>query len=136
MQNRESKRAAICGVSCMTLAESTVTNVPGVPQIQVSGTWDRLAYSSAEFTEQLSSDGYYYDVNLTVSFSDSSPENTRLLLNWVGIYVLVRLDYTDGTSRIVGTGQFPVVLGVSGEGSPHALRLSYKGQQPEPSKFL
>lgn len=136
MQNKESKRAAICGVSFMAVAESTVTNVPGLSQIQVIGTWDKQNYSSVEFSETLSSDGSNYDVNLTVSYSDSSPQNSVDLLAWSGIYILIRLDYTDGTCRVVGTDQFPIVLGLSGEGSPRALRLSYKGQQPEQSKFL
>lgn len=136
MQNKESKRAAICGVYFMAVAESNVTNVPGVPQIKVIGTWDKQKYSGAEFSESLASDGNSYDVNLTVSYSDSSPENTADLLSWLGIYIMVRLDYTDGTCRVVGTDQFPVVLGLSGEGSPHALRLAYKGNQPEQSKFL
>lgn len=136
MQNRESKRAAICGVSFIALSESTVTNVPGVPQIKVSGIWDKMKFSSAEFSEQLSSDGTNYEVNLTISFSDSSQENQREIMAWIGIYLLVRLDYTDGNSRVVGTDQFPVVLSLSGDGSPHALRLTYKGQQPESSKFL
>lgn len=136
MQNRESKRATICGVSFMTVAESTVTHVPGIPQIQVIGTWDKQNYSSVEFYETLSSDNFSYDVNLTVTYSDSSYGNTVDLLTWLGIYILVRLDYTDGTCRVVGTDQFPVVLGLSGEGSPRSLRLSYKGNQPELSKFL
>lgn len=48
MQNRESKRAAICGVSLIALSESTVTNVPGVSQIKVSGIWDKMKFSSAD----------------------------------------------------------------------------------------
>lgn len=136
MQNRESKRAAICGVSFIALSESTVTNVPGVSQIKVSGIWKQIKFSSADFSEQLSSDATNYEVNLTISFSDSSQENQKEVMEWTGIYILVRLDYTDGNSRVVGSDQFPVVLCLSGEGSPHAIRLTYKGQQPESSKFL
>lgn len=87
MQNRESKRAAICGVSFIALSESTVTNVPGVSQIKVSGIWDKMKFSSAEFSEQLSSDGTNYEVNLTISFSDSSQENQREIMAWIGIYL-------------------------------------------------
>ena len=101
MQNRESKRAAICGVSFIALSESTVTNVPGVLQIKVSGIWDKMKFSSVDFSEQLSSDGTNYEVNLTISFSDSSQENQREIMAWIGIYILVRLDYTDGNSRVV-----------------------------------
>lgn len=136
MQNRESKRAAICGVSFIALSESTVTNVPGVSQIKVSGIWEKMKFSTADFSEQLSSDTTNYEVNLTITFSDSSQENQREVIAWTGIYILVRLDYTDGTSRVVGTDQFPVVLSMSGDGSPHSLRLTYKGNQPESSKFL
>lgn len=136
MQNKESRRSSICRVSLITLAESSVTNIPGDPFIKVTGNWDELDYSNAEFSEQLSSDGSFYDISLSISFSDSSPDKKRELLAWVGIYIIARLDYTDGTSRVIGTDQFPVVMSLSGEGSPHTLRMSYKGQQPESSKFL
>jgi hypothetical protein len=136
MQKKESKRASICRVYFIALAESTVSNIPGLPQIKVVGDWVKLDYSTAEFDEEDSSDGNFYDVNLSISFSDSSPEKLRELIAWLGIYILVRLDYTDGTSRVVGTDQFPVVLSLSGKGSPHSLIFSYKSQQPELSKFL
>lgn len=136
MQNRESKRSSICGVELISLAEATVTCIPGDPKITVSGAWDRLDYSTAEFSEQLSSDGTGYDCNLTISFSDSSPSKSSEVLSWCGIYVLAKLRYTDGSLRVVGTDQFPLVLSFSGEGAPHALRLTYKGTQPESARFL
>ena len=39
MQNKESKRASIRQVYFMAIAESTVTNIPGLPQIKVIGDW-------------------------------------------------------------------------------------------------
>lgn len=136
MQNRESKRSSICRVFIMALSEATVTNVPGVERIQISGVWNKMDFSSADFSEQFTSDSYSYEVNLTIDFSDSSAEMKNELMKWIGMYVLVRLDYTDGASRVVGTDHFPVVLSMSGDGSPHSLRLTYKGNQPESSKFL
>lgn len=136
MQNRESKRSSICGVELISLAEATVSCIPGDPKITVSGTWDKLDYSTVEFSEQLSSDGTGYDSNLTISFSDSSPSKSSEVLSWCSIYVLAKLRYTDGSVRVVGTDQFPVVFSFSGEGAPHALRLTYKGTQPESARFL
>lgn len=136
MQNKESKRASICQVYYMAIAESTVTNIPGLPQIKVIGDWAKIDYSTVEFAEDKSSDGNSYEVNLSITFSDSSLEKMRELIAWLGIYILVRLDYTDGTSRVVGTDQFPVVLSLSGQGSPRSLIFSYKNQQPELSKIL
>jgi hypothetical protein len=136
MQNKESKRASICQVYFMEIAESTVTDIPGLPQIKVIGDWAKIDYSTVEFAEDKSSDGNSYEVNLSITFSDSSLEKMRELIAWLGIYILVRLDYTDGTSRVVGTDQFPVVLSLSGQGSPRSLIFSYKNQQPELSKIL
>lgn len=136
MQNRESKRSSICEIELISLAEATVSCIPGDPKITVSGTWDKLDYSTVEFSEQLSSDGTGYDSNLTISFSDSSPSKSSEVLSWCGIYVLAKLRYTDGSVRVVGTDQFPVVFSFSGEGAPHALRLTYKGTQPESARFL
>ena len=130
MQNKESKRASICQVYFMAIAESTVTNIPGLPQIKVIGDWAKIDYSTVEFAEDKSSDGNSYEVNLSITFSDSSLEKMRELIAWLGIY------YTDGTSRVVGTDQFPVVLSLSGQGSPRSLIFSYKNQQPELSKIL
>ena len=90
----------------MIVVAANASNV-GVSQIKVSGIWDKMKFSSAEFSEQLSSDGTNYEVNLTISFSDSSLEKSqREIMAWIGIYLLVRLDYTDGNSRVVGTAQF------------------------------
>lgn len=93
MQNKESKRASICQVYFMTIAESTVTNIPGLPQIKVIGDWVKMDYSTVEFAEDKSSDGNSYEVNLSITFSDSSLEKMRELIAWLGIYILVRLDY-------------------------------------------
>ena len=82
MQNKESKRASICQVYFMAIAESTVTNIPGLPQIKVIGDWAKMDYSTVEFAEDKSSDGNSYEVNLSITFSDSSLEKMRELMAW------------------------------------------------------
>lgn len=137
MSNRESKRSSICRAEIIACAESDIVSVPGNSNISVSGVWEKLKFSSVEFSEKTTSDSSSYDVSIDFSFSDTSHDNYIQLMTWCNIYVLIKLIYSDGSVKVVGSSDFPVILQLNNEGSPAAkFHLTYSGQQPEPSKYL
>lgn len=136
MSNKESKRSSICGAEIIACAESDVVSVPGNCNISVSGVWEKLDFSSVEFSEKPTSDSSSYDVSIDFSFSDTCQDNYIHLITWCNIYVLIKLIYSDGSVKVVGSPDFPVILQLNNEGSPAKFHLTYSGQQPEPSKYL
>ena len=136
MSNKESKRSSICRAEIIACAESDIVSVPGNSNISVSGVWEKLKFSSVEFSEKTTSDSSSYDVSIDFSFSDTSHDNYIQLMTWCNIYVLIKLIYSDGSVKVVGSSDFPVILQLNKEGSPAKFHLTYSGQQPEPSKYL
>lgn len=136
MNNYESKRSSICRLELISLAEAEVVNIPGNNIIKVDGIWDRLDFSTIDFSEKPSDDGSLYDVSLNIGITDNSVDAYNDAISWVGIYILAKLVYSDGTIRIVGSDSYPLVLSIGRSGSSSVLSLIYSGQQPELSKYL
>lgn len=136
MSNRESKRSSICRAEIIACAECDVIFIPGNSNISVSGVWEKLKFSSVEFSEKPTSDSSSYDVSIDFSFSDTSHDYYIHLMTWCNIYVLIKLVYSDGSVKVVGSSDFPIILKLNNEGTPAKFHLTYSGQQPEPSKYL
>ena len=91
MSNRESKRSSICRADIIACAECDVVSIPGNSNISVSGVWEKLNFSSVEFSEKPTSDSSSYDVSIDFSFSDTGHDNYIHLMTWCNIYVLIKL---------------------------------------------
>ncbi len=134
--NIRSKHAQICRVAFIPIAASTVINLPGATHIQVSGTWIELPNCSAEFSET-NEPGKLIEQQFKGKVTDM--ELTKLTdiynrLLWADI--LLRLTYTNGDVKVVGTDQFPVRMTVAIDGEPAGINLSFKRTSPEKAKFL
>lgn len=133
--NENDKRAQICALSYLPLAGAKVRNLPGAKSIRVSGEWTDIPISKGEFKEKTTS-GSLVEQEIKATVTDTGGEfsaRMRDLLNQEG---LVRLKFTNGAEKVVGSDQFPVLLTLEESGSPAAFSLSCKRNSPEPAKTL
>lgn len=133
--NTDDKRAQICGMGFIPVTAAVVKNVPGLETIQVSGEWTLLPVSSGEFKEKIVS-GEVTEQELKAVVTDTGSSFSTLLRDLVRREGLVRLRFTNGSERVVGTDHFPVMMSLQESGSPAAFTLSFKRNSPEPAKFL
>lgn len=133
--NADDKRAQICGMGFIPVTAAVVKNVPGLETIQVSGEWILLPVSSGEFKEKNVS-GELTEQELKAVVTDTGSSFSTLLHDLVRREGLVRLKFTNGSERVVGTDHFPVMMSLQESGSSAAFTLSFKRNSPEPAKFL
>lgn len=129
------KRVQICAMSFIPVARAVVRNLPGVKTIQVSGDWTLIPISSGEFKEKTTS-GDFTEQELKAVVTDTGSVFSASLYDLFRQEGLVRLRFTNGADRVVGTDQFPVLLTLEESGSPASFKLSFKRDSPEPSKIL
>ena len=131
----EGKRAQICAMELIPISVSQVNDRPGEKTIQVSGVWISIPISSGEFKEK-AVPGELVEQEFKGSVTNTETDFANSLRDLLAQNCLVRLRFTNGVERVVGTDQFPVVLTLEESGTPAAFTLSFKRNSSEPSKKL
>lgn len=133
--NTYNKLAQIFGMSFMPLSAATIRNFPGANIIQVAGEWIDIPVIQGEFKEKMTS-GSLIEQELKAVVTDTGIDSAVSLHNLFRQEGVARLKFTNGTERVVGTDQFPVLLTLEESGSPASFKLSFKRDSPELSKIL
>lgn len=131
----DDKRAQICAMSFIPIAVATIESLPGMKTIRISGDWTLIPISSGEFKEKTVS-GDLTEQELKAVVTDTGSTFSASLHDLLRQEGLVRIKFTNGTDRVVGTDHFPVLLTLEESGSPAAFTLSFKRNSPESSKIL
>ncbi len=134
--NAENKRAQISAVYILQIDDAEIDNYIGHPSISVSGAWLDIGMSKVDFKETQPGNGMMTQQELAITVSDSSDEKETTLRQLIESEVIIRLDYTNGVRKIIGTNRCPVSLSLERSGSPSAITVSVKRSSPEPSKLL
>lgn len=131
--NRNDKRAAICRLAFLPIGQATVTDHPGSNLIQVRGSFNPVPIASGEFreTEEL---GEPVEQELTAVVTDTGSDRLAGIRDLFAQDGLVRLTFTNGEQRVVGTDEFPVHVNAELGGSPLTLTLSFRRNSAEPAK--
>ena len=132
--SRNDNRAAVCGVEFLPVSRATVGNMPGNPAIRVGGTFVRLPIASAEFRES-ETNGTPVEQELEAVITSTGADNLSGYRDLLADYGLLRLTFTNGDVRVVGTDEFPVLVSTELSGTHRSLTLSFKRDSPEPSKI-
>lgn len=131
--NRNDKRSAICRLDFLPVSQATVTDQPGSDLIKVRGSFNPVPIASGEFRET-EEQGLPVEQELTAVVTDTGSDHLADIRQLFDQDGLVRLTFTNGEQRIVGTEEFPVHVNTELSGSPQALTLSFTRNSPEPSK--
>lgn len=134
--SRKNKHDQICAMHYLSFENAEIENYPGSSTIKVSGDWINLHVSTVEFSEEQERIGMSFTQELKATVTDTSQSNFENIASTTLNYGIIRLDYTSGESRILGTDNMPILLSYREDGSPAVITLSYKGDSPERSKFL
>ena len=133
--NTYNKRAQIFGMSFIPLGIATVRNYPGANVIQVTGEWIGIPVIKGEFKEKIIP-GSLIEQELKATITDTGAAYADSLHDLFRQEGLVRLKFTNGAERVVGTDQFPVLMQLEESGTPAAFTLSFKRNSSEPAKIL
>lgn len=134
---QNNKRMQVCGAAFIRLDDAKlVTSFDESNRtIQVDGEWSELHVKDAEFSEEFKAEGLY-----SQKFSARLANSSRSMALKVDILLrrkgLLRIDYTNGESIVVGDEEFPVLVNMTREGSPQQLSLSIKRNTSFPSRLL
>lgn len=134
--NQNDRRSQVCEMYFLPISDAVVDNTPGMEFIKIRGEWIRIGISSGEFKEKQDPVGGIVEQELKAVVTDTGEANTRLVRKLIVNDGLVLLDMTNGSRKVIGTDQFPVLLSCEYSGSPLKLSLSFKRDSPEPSKIF
>lgn len=116
--------------------DADIDDCLGVSSISVSGNWIDFNISKCELKETRSAPGELVQQELSATCTDSSEANESFIREQCDGYGLLRIDYSNGERKVVGTDKNPVQLSIERSGSPVAITLSLKHSSAEFSKFL
>lgn len=134
--SNETRRNRIARIDYCLLSDATVNDYPG-SFIQVLATsWVPVAFSSVEFMESNPINGDFVEQELNISLSGTDRDIEQETESVCGNELIIRLTYTNGEVRIIGTEENPVLLGCTSAGSPVRQTLSCKRKSAEKAKYL
>lgn len=131
---REGRRAAVCSVALARLLESGYSYGGEGTDLWVSARWENVRFSSVEYEDERQRDGGLWKIRFSVSVTDNSQATRRLVEDYTGCHVLVRLGYTDGTFRVLGAGPSSVSLQYRRKGRPVVHTLFFEGESVFPAR--
>lgn len=130
------KIAHIYSLQYMYIYSCEISNIPGNDKISVIGEWKQLKFASIEYAEKQDGQGEEWEQNFSAIITDFDNIKENELNSIKNNPVLLRLDYTNNISKVVGTDEFPVILSLSSTSTSHTYTLSFKRNSPEAAKFL
>jgi len=128
---QNNKHSQICSVSYLPISNATIDNYPGLDYIHVSGNWINIDNSSVEFSEDQKNINDFFFVELKVVITDFTSDTS-----YINVPIIIRINYTNNQSKILGTYNTPIYLSLLKSGNPSTKTLNYKGTQPEAAKIL
>ncbi len=136
MRSNQDKTAQICALYWMPLSEAEVDDHPGQPYISVGGTWTQIPFSKAELKEDQPAGGKLVKQELKATVTGVNPDAEEQFIRMQGEPGLLRVDYTNGMAKVIGSEQVPVQLSMEISGASSVYTLSSKRSSPEFSKYF
>ncbi|MBP1593030.1 MAG: hypothetical protein H6Q12_48 [Bacteroidetes bacterium] len=130
------KIANIYSLQYIYLSSCEINNIPGSEKISVKGEWKPIKFASIEYTEKQDEQGGEWEQNFSAVITEFNTIIEKELYSIKNNAILLRLDYSNHISKIVGTDEYPVILSLSNASSSHTYTLSFKRNSPEAAKFL
>lgn len=135
--NRNNNHAQVWAVKILPVDDSAdIENHFGENRIMVSGSWCDMLHSSVELTCDDNQATGAAALDLKIKIADSSDIMQALCRLLSSLPVVVRLDYSNEETKVIGTDTSPLYLSYSIGGNPRTITLSYKGDLPERPKDL
>lgn len=101
--NLDDKRAQISAMFYLSIDDADIDDCLGVSSISVSGNWIDFNISKCELKETRSASGELIQQELSATCTDSSEAHEALIREQCSGYGLLRIDYSNGERKVVGT---------------------------------
>jgi hypothetical protein len=131
----KNKRSAICKIDYILISEAIISSFLG-NDIFVIAEWKQVKFSSADFQETDETNGEPVKQELTILISGSEKEAERTIRELCGRELLIRLQYSNGETKVIGTEDNPVLLSHSSSGVPAVQTIYSKRNSAEKAKHL
>jgi hypothetical protein len=135
VKKNDQKRAIVCKIDSVLTSEVSVRNYPG-NEIFIAGEWQPVRFSSADFQETDETNGEPVRQELTILISGSEKETEQTIRELCGQELLIRLQYSNGETKVIGTDDNPVSLSHGSAGAPVVQTLYCKRNSAEKAKHL
>lgn len=135
-RSNQDLRNSICNIFYSPASECSMIDVPGQNWVQVTTSWKRLDYLSAELKEEEPIKGEMINQEINIRVLGKSAEIDAELDNLLSKPVLLCLFYTNGENRILGNTENPVVLSQENSGILPGTNLFSKRTSAEKAKIL
>jgi len=100
------------------------------------GSFTELKFSDASFEESDVENGSPIQQNLEITINGQNQESDNESLDLTSNYLILKLLYTNGDIKILGTKDNPVTLLSNSTGTPAALKLYTQRISAEKAKYL
>lgn len=126
--NTENKRAYIYAVNFVKPSACAMTmNYKANEAILLSGVFTKIEnLSKILLEEQLDANGILATIKFTAICSDTSEVNRRNLMFICGIPIILKVDYSNDVSKVVGSIERPVIVTFTEAGNPTTFTLSFQ----------
>ncbi|MDR1436793.1 MAG: hypothetical protein LBI65_01610 [Candidatus Symbiothrix sp.] len=135
IQDNSDKRSAVCRIYYIERSKATVYDYPG-NVISVTGSWNEIRFSAVTFEEKEEINGDMVTQELHIKISGSQKATGQTIRAVCGREIFVRLQYSNGEDKIIGTDDNPVLFSHSSGDSPVAQSLYFKRNSAEKAKHL
>lgn len=130
------KRNRIVALDYVLNSNATVKDFPGGPiQVLVTG-WLPIKFSTVSFTESDPTNGEYVSQELSIILSGTNSDIENLIRDLTGRELLLRLTYSSGLTKVVGTEENPLLFSAGSSGTPVQHTLETKRNSAEKAKTL
>ena len=132
------KCASICSLTFYDISEVSIKTRIGWPKAILTKISNgiKLKAVGTVLSEARSVDGSSVNIDLSAKITDTSATSEDTLLQCSYRYGVLVLHYSDGSKKLLGSEQSPILLSYEKSGLPAAVVLSVKGEQPEFAKFI
>lgn len=136
IDNNNDRRSDICKIDFVYTSQAIIRDYPGKDIYVKTSEWTPIKYSSATFQESDELNGEPVVQELTVKISGGNEDAEQLIRNICGLEILLRLTYSNGNQKIIGTEDNPVLLSHTSSESPRVQMLHSKRNSAEKTKYL
>ena len=133
--DNKNKLSRICALAYAAVPDVLMVDYPG-NYAKCSGMFTEIAFSEALFDESEPENGSPVKQTIDITLRGQSEESDAECTDIAGKYLLLKVAYTNGNVKLVGTPDNPVVLSAKTGGSPVETKLLCSRFSAEKAKYM
>lgn len=133
--DNKNKISRISSLHYAPVSDVQIVDYPG-QYAKCSGNFTEISFSEATFDELEPDNGSAVEQNIDILLRGQSEESDIECTDIAGKYLLLKIGYTNGKTKLVGTPDNPVLLSTQTGGSQVETKLTCKRFSAEKAKYI